>query len=186
MKFYSFILAFIYFLFATSVLGRTVVDQNNEGSISGTWNVIPGNYSYQSFQTNAGNITGAEVNVVGANYTGDLVINLFDSIGGSILAHGSTTIAALQIPTWVHVDFAQPVELLSNTTYYLGITANSDVVRLAVSFDYSFPYGYEYGSAYFATGGESVTSDYLFRTFADIEIPFPWPAFYPAIVGQGN
>ncbi len=81
------------------------------------------------------------------------------------------------------MDFGNSVELLSNTTYFLGVAANSVRVRLGVSLDYSFPHGYEYGSAHYAYGGDSVVGDYLFRTIADAHRPFPWPIFFPAIIG---
>ncbi len=180
------LIACSFLMVSTLAIGKPAVDQQNEDPLFGTWNLIPGNYSYQSFQTKAGNIVSAEVNVVGPSFTGVLTINLFDSIGGPILASGSTAIVALQTLTWVSVDFGNSVELGSNTTYYLGVAANSDNVRLGVSVDYSFPHGYEYGSAYYSSGGDSVVGDYLFRTIANVHRPFPWPIFIPAIIGAGK
>lgn len=182
----------IFFIFCyilvTSIIvcARPVVDQVNDEYLSGTWSTLAGHYNYQSFQTDAGNILGAEVMVVGGNYTGDLIINIFDSIDGNILASGATVIDRIQVLTWVYVDFGTSVDLLSDTTYFLGISANSDTVRLGVSFDYSFPHGYEHGTAYYLWGTDSIVADYNFRTYADVLYTFPWSTLTPAIIGAGK
>ena len=148
---------------------------------SGTWNLLSREYLHQSFQTNAGNIVGAEIfatdQYMGTSY--ELTINLMDTIGGNILASGAIDTGGNDGYIWQHVDFNTGVSLSAGTTYYLSFLNDNSVARTLVHSFFSPEYdSYTAGDAY-RDGIQTTYTDFVFRTIADDEFGDPGPGTTP-------
>jgi len=178
---------------ATSAQAANVIDQNQPDGNAGLAGFSNLSHPLQSFQTNAGNVSGGGFRVHGVSGTDplELQIALWDAlpnaVGANQLASGTVEVDPV-VEQWADV-FWTPVTVATMTTYYLTVDIAGGTVGggvVGVFRGNPYPNG-ELFLRDAGSGGQYQTysSDTTFRTYTFVENTgaIPEPATWALLIG---